>query len=98
MKTGITALAIFLSASTMAYPFVHGGSNLPNHQYPPPDCKEPEKPHKPKSLGNQQEWDAYNRKHRAYAEELIKYGRCLGEYAKNAENDIERIRERLREP
>jgi len=97
VKTFTTAAAIVLLASATAHSFVIGGSNLYLSDYPAHKCRKPDKPYKPYSLNDQYEVDSYNRKVRAYNRELEEYVDCLKKYADNAENDIERIKERVRE-
>lgn len=97
MKTCISAVAIVLLASATAHAFVIGGSNLTLSRYPEHNCSKPDKPYRPYSLDDQFAVDSYNRQVRAYNLELEEYVSCLKEYVENAENDIKRIKEKVKE-
>ncbi len=91
-------VAISLSVPALADARVSGGSNLAggyaNHR-----CHKPTKPSKPDSFNNQwriPQWElnAYNASVSNYNTKLESYNACITRYVENANNDIERIRQK----
>lgn len=66
---------------------VLGGSNLGIFGYPDPKCH---KPYRPYDLSDRFAVDRYNSEARIYRD-------CVIEYLENAEHDIERIQEKMRD-
>ncbi|MDT8376873.1 MAG: hypothetical protein RQ867_09115 [Mariprofundaceae bacterium] len=74
------------------------GSNL-SAGYPSHRCHKPAKPPRPDSLNNRWriprwELDAYNSSVSRYNAELEIYNGCITRYVENANEDIERIRQK----
>lgn len=84
--TRIVLLAL-LGVCGTASAYVIGGSNLGFSGYPDPTCYKPSRPY---DLSNEYAVDSYNRGIREYRE-------CLETYLDNAQNDINRIKEKMRE-
>lgn len=91
----ISLFLLLFSTSTNASVF--GGSNLGYSGYPAHTCIKPTKPYKPFSFSNQWDVDSYNSQVEYYNTQLRRYLYCIDEYIKNANNDIERIREKAKE-
>jgi len=94
-------IAISLLAPAVADARVSGGSNLAGG-YSSHRCYKPTEPSKPDSLKNQwriSQWElnAYNASIRDYNAKLEIYNNCITRYVENANNDIERIRQRAEE-
>jgi hypothetical protein len=97
----ILLIVISLSVPTVTDAGVSGGSNLTGG-YSSHRCHKPVKPSKPDSLNNQwriPQWElnAYNASIRSYNTKLDIYNGCISRYVKNANNDIERIRQKAEE-
>ena len=97
MKNLITApvfLLIIIYSVTPTFSFVVGGSNLGVLGYPAHSCSKPfSKPYKPFQFNSQREIDSYNSEVRRYNMDVSQYLDCIGEYADNGKNDMERIRD-----
>jgi len=95
----VLLITISLSIPIVADARVAGGSNLGSGSYPNHRCHKPTKPAKPDSLNNQwrvPRWEiaAYNESVLGYNAKLKVYNDCMTRYVENANNDIERIRQK----
>lgn len=89
-----TIIILTLWAPMTATAIVFGGSNLGILGYSEHDCIKPYKPTEPYSFDSQWEVDLYNSQVDTYNFELDQYISCIREYVENANNDIERIKEK----
>ena len=97
----VLLVVISLSLPAVADARVSGGSNLAGG-YSSHRCHKPTKPSKPDSLINQwrvPQWEinAYNSSVSSYNAKLEIYNDCISRYVENANNDIERIRQKAEE-
>ena len=97
MVRGIFAILVTIYLPTTACALVLGGSNFDLLGYPSHECTKPLKPYKPFSFSSQWEVDLYNAQVDDYNWELKQYLNCIDEYIENANNDIERIKEKGQE-
>ena len=93
----VMLLSVALSFPLCAAAVVYGGSNLGFGGYPSMSCNKPQKPYKPYSFNNQWEVDTYNSQVNEYNEEYRQYISCVKEYVDNAQNDINRIKEKVQD-
>ncbi len=97
MKRQCIILLLVVLFPLSAYAFVYGGTNLGFTGYPSHDCIKPDKPYKPYSFNSQWEIDSYNSEVETYNSNLRVYSDCIDEYLENANNDIERIKQKAKE-
>jgi hypothetical protein len=93
----ILAIALFMVVPVTVFAIVIGGSNLGMFGYSSHDCTKPTKPYKPYSFSDQWQIDSYNSEVDLYNSERERYVSCIKEYVENANNDIERIKEKAQE-
>jgi len=95
----VTATMIVVSIITgasSASAVVFGGTNFGFGGYPDHQCSQPfGKPIKPFRFTDQYEVDAYNREVCRYNRDLDYYLDCVRTYIDNADNDVQRIREKV---
>ncbi|HEX4304095.1 MAG TPA: hypothetical protein VHZ78_14960 [Rhizomicrobium sp.] len=95
MRWALPAVALAFLISSDANAVVFGGSNLGFMGYPDSSCRKPySKPVRPYNFSSQFDIDSYNRQVDEYNFELDHYIRCVKEYVENANNDINRIKEK----
>jgi hypothetical protein len=96
---GILALAAYGALGiSVASAIVIGGTNLGLFGYPSHECYRPfNKPIKPYEFTSQWEIDLYNSEVDRYNFEVETFVRCVEKYIANAENDVERIKEKVDE-
>jgi hypothetical protein len=93
----ILLLVVSVTLAPCAAATVLGGSNLGlMDDYPNPKCMKPIKPSKPYRFNSEWERDLYNEEVDSYNAERRVYVRCIERYIDNADNDIERIREKVK--
>jgi hypothetical protein len=95
MRYRLILSACLLAASAAAFAAVTGGSNF-TAPYPDSTCGP--RPARPAEPAGRMEGAItfYNQQVAAYNEAAQKYIACIGAYVDNANNDMERIREKAR--
>ena len=97
-STKIVSLLVFmLIIPGISWAIVFGGSNFGIGGYPSHGCIKPVRPVKPYQFIDSLHVQVYNQQVEQFNLELKRYYSCIDLYLENAENDISRIQEKMKE-